>query len=145
MSLAALKEYLAASVNVLNVTSNSRDDGIYPLQAPQGSRVPFIVLDQVSDSPEYELQGESGLSRLTAQVDCYGKNYAEADDLADKVRNRLSGNGPVLLNETVYCNKATLIRNNKLVEPREEGSDEQVHRVSMDFELVYGRTVPDFT
>lgn len=144
MSLKSVKTYLANSVNIIAVTANDRDNGIYPLQAPQGSTPPYIVIDQVSDSPEYQLSGESGMKRLTAQVDCYGRNYYEANDLGDKVGNRLSGYRG-LLDDSVWCSKATIIRNNKLVEPAEEGSDEQIHRVSMDFELVYGSTVPDFT
>lgn len=141
MALKSVKTFLAASANIANLVA----DKLYPLQAPQKAALPYIVLDKVSDSPEYELQGESGKSRLVAQVECYGRTYYEASEVAAAVRNRLSGYGPGLLDDTVYCSKATIVRDNELVEPREEGSDEQTHRVSMDYEIVYGRTVPDFT
>lgn len=143
MSLASVKTFLADSTAIATLVA----DRLYALRAPQSSVFPYIVLDQISDSPEYVLTGESGQSRLTAQIDCYTREpngFFTVKRLADAVRNRLSGYGG-LLDETVWASKATMIRNNILTEPATDGSDIPIRRVSMDFEFVYGHAVPDFT
>lgn len=143
MSLHSVKTFLEDSTAIADLLQ----DRLYPLRAPQATEFPYIVLDQISDSPEYELAGESGQSRLTAQVDCYARGksgFFLAKRLGDAVRNRLSGYRG-LLDETVWASKATMVRNNSLEEDASDGSDYPIHRVSMDFEIVYGRTVPDFT
>lgn len=106
--------------------------------------MPYITVDQIGDDPEYELSGESGQSRLSVQVDCYAEDYVRAAELGGLVRNRLSGYRG-LLDDTTWCSKVTMVRSNTFSEGAEDGGDNYVFRASMDFEIVYGRSVPDFT
>lgn len=141
MSLTALKTFLAASAPIAALVQGK----IRPLQARQDDTLPYIILDTVSDDAEYELAGECGVSRLTAQVDCQAEDYIRAQQIGDAVRNRMSGPGSKMLDDTTWASSIVMRRNNTLTEPAQDGKGKPIFRVSMDFEIVYNRTKPDFT
>ena len=58
---------------------------------PQGSPLPAVVLNVVSDNEGLTLKGRDGLSVGRVQVDCYGATYTQAKQLSRAVRSALSG------------------------------------------------------
>ena len=118
--------------------------------ARQGTEYPYIVLSEIDDQPVYHVAGESDISRLTIQVDCWARDEGDmpsgkrqAREIADAVRNRVSGYRGDMGDSRVRS--VTMIRNTPLDEPPQDGSHYRRHRVSMDFDILYYRLVPDFT
>jgi len=72
-------------------------DRVYPGQLPQRPRYPAIVIDVISDVPDYTQEGESGVAESRLQIDCHGHDAANADgwdtsrELAMAVKSALSG------------------------------------------------------
>lgn len=57
---------------------------------PNGS-LPRIVLNVISDSADYNMNGVSGLRSSRVQIDCYGETYASAKSVSRAVDGVLSG------------------------------------------------------
>lgn len=57
----------------------------------QGATMPAVVLHQVSGVPQMNLAGPSGWSSDRIQVDCWGRTFKSARDLADAVSTALHG------------------------------------------------------
>jgi hypothetical protein len=58
---------------------------------PQGTPLPGIVLNVVSDFESMTMQGPDGLSQGRVQADCYADTYTQAKQLSRAVRAALSG------------------------------------------------------
>lgn len=58
---------------------------------PQGLPLPGIVMFVVSGVTEYTYQGRSSLVMTRVQFDCRGVSAAEARQVAEALRDRLSG------------------------------------------------------
>lgn len=144
--IADLKTYLAASTDIANLI----DDRIERQYVRQDTEYPHLLLTALDDTPPlYHLSGEPDISEFVVQIDAYaiddgGPNGAlVAQQLADAVRNRISGYRGAMGNTNVRS--CTMLRSNMLDEEPEAGEQGRVHRVSMDFQIKYQRTVPDFT
>lgn len=59
---------------------------VYPLDFPQGCKLPAIAVRQVSGAPLMADDGNTGLYNARLQVDCKADSYAEAKDLADEFK-----------------------------------------------------------
>lgn len=144
--IADLRTFLKGSSAIANLI----DDRIERQYVRQGTPYPHLLLTVLDDSPPlYHLSGEPDLSEFVVQVDAYardenGPNGAlVATQLADAVRNRISGYRGSMGDTSVRS--CTMTRSNVLDEDPEAGEQGRVHRVSMDFQIKYERTVPDFT
>lgn len=58
---------------------------------PQGLPVPYITMHKVSGVTNYVMSGASGYVMTRVQFDCKGKTLAEAQSVAEKLVERLSG------------------------------------------------------
>jgi hypothetical protein len=58
---------------------------------PQGQPFPAVVLNTISQTEGYTLQGPNGIAQARVQVDCYGDSYGAAKQLSRAVRSLLSG------------------------------------------------------
>lgn len=83
----ALTSYLLADAQV----SAACGQRVYWVLRPQGSATPCLVLNVISDLPEYVMSGADGLSQTRVQVDAYGATYAAAKTAMRAAKNRLSG------------------------------------------------------
>lgn len=73
------------------------DSGIFPSQAPDEIRPPWIVFGQISGMPLQEsFQGTGRLMTSRWRFSCYGSEYPQAKRLAIAVRNVLNGLNGIL-------------------------------------------------
>lgn len=142
------RDYLRDSAPLNNLVGGRFEYGY----ARQGTEYPYIILNVIDDQPVYTLTGEADISRITIQVDCWAQDTSElptgkiqAQQIADAVRNRVSGYvGDMGTGETPV-RSVTMVRSTPLDELPQNGSHYRRHRVSLDFDIHYYRAVPDFT
>lgn len=85
----ALRAYLLADADVSEAVGENR---IYPSTLPQKEpTLPAVVLNLVTETTDYHMQGPSGLVQARYQVDCWARTPDDAVDLAALVKDRLSG------------------------------------------------------
>jgi hypothetical protein len=99
---------------------------IYPLQVPQDVAMPAVAYQQISGSPEYAHDGDSGLNWARFQFTCQAETYAGAKALAVAVKAALSGASGTMDDTTV---DVILIDNE--TDWRSEGFDIPVVRVDV--------------
>lgn len=63
---------------------------VYPLQIPQGKKLPAVVYQRVSTSPDTTLQGYQSES-VTVMVNSFALKFSEAKALAKAVRSAMAG------------------------------------------------------
>tara|TARA_R100001244_G_scaffold42085_2_gene38078 strand:- start:5331 stop:5732 length:402 start_codon:yes stop_codon:yes gene_type:complete len=107
------------------------DKRIFPNVAKNTTEFPFIVYDVDGESPTDEKDGVSTLDTDSVMVSCYCKTYAQASDLARKIRtalDRISGTYSGVVVQSIKYNGY-----NDLFD--ENVSDEGVYRKALDFDL----------
>ena len=62
---------------------------IYPVAAPQGATVPFVVYEIESVAPVDSLGGHSGLSFASFSISMWSNSYATTNNLGTKIRAAL--------------------------------------------------------
>ena len=91
-----LYSFLAAAptITALVGTPNNRADsttGIFPLQMPEGTPLPALVIQEIAGTGIVTMDGASGLWTSRVQFDSYGKTLADAATLAKATRLLLEG------------------------------------------------------
>ena len=138
----------AVRILLINDTDVSAlvDTRVYSEYAPQSVAFPYIVMQRVTAQHENYFLGSGGLVQPQLQLDLYTKTKADKDDLMEKVRAVIDGfRGNVTIgSETLYLQRCQLVRDlTDLVQPQ-DGSDRQIWRGSLDFELAHEETVTVF-
>lgn len=64
---------------------------VYPVELPENMRSPALVYFRVSDFGDYHMEGDSGLQRISMQLDSWAENQDAAVSLADAAHDVLSG------------------------------------------------------
>lgn len=64
---------------------------IYPMSAPQGEALPYIVYEITLDNPINHATGTTGTASMRLAVSCLAATYAGAKTLAAAVATALSG------------------------------------------------------
>ncbi len=137
-----IRDQLAASAAITDAFS----DRIYAENAPQGAGYPRLHITDISNQPEYYLGGEAGYHTTMVQVDVWTDGTGgkfRANELGELVRNRLSGYRGQF--GTGCYGTARLERNDSIVSPPGDSSDQNRFRYSMDFEIKHSAAVPTFT
>lgn len=117
---------------------------MFPQRVPQGQSLPAIRYTLVVDTSDIHLTGVAGRAVSSVQLDCYSETYAEAVDLAEKVRVALvaNNNGDRTMGSTrVYRSQLT----NKSDEPpfqEPSASDKWIFNRSLDFEIEHIEAAP---
>jgi hypothetical protein len=124
-----LINYLLADASITAVVGAR----VTPSSTAQGTALPALTLHGVSGAPLYADDGEVGLNDDRVQIDCWAITYAEARDLSDLVKSRLSAAQDVSQGDTTFI--YMLLDNYQ--DLREGGSNaaEYRYRVSLDFEI----------
>jgi hypothetical protein len=68
-------------------------DQIHPAHASEGATAPYIVYTPIFSEPFYGLDGESNMTRLRLQVDCYSEDVDEAAAMARAVIDAIPQSG----------------------------------------------------
>ncbi len=137
-----IRDHLAASSAIVNVVSNR----IFADTMPQGTPYPVIIINDLSNTPEYYLHGEAGLHTSHIQIDGWtdgSGGKAEINTLGELIRNRLSGYRGQF--GSGCYGTARIIRSDTLAAPPVDGSDQHRRRASMDFEIIHSADVPSLT
>jgi len=100
---------------------------------PQGQPFPAIVLNTISETEGYTLQGPNGVTNTRVQVDCYAQTYGAAKRLSRAVRSLLSGYQHGAFQGVFLAGSR---------EGREGGSNdaERPYRASLDFMVQFTNT-----
>lgn len=64
---------------------------IYPVNLPQNMRAPSLVYVRVFDFSDYHMLGDSGLERISMQLDSWADKHDSSVALADAAHDLLSG------------------------------------------------------
>ena len=95
MLVESLQTYLTADAGVraqLGIPRADTTSGIWPVQAPDETAVPWIVFQQISGSPLQEsFQGTGRLKTSRWRFTSYGSTYAQAKRLAQAVIDAMLG------------------------------------------------------
>lgn len=125
-----LLAYLTANSGIAALVSNR----VHWAVAPQGSTMPFIVLNQISGAPDYIYQGESGLSEYRIQIDAYATSYLSAKTLTTIIKTALSGlrftQGTTLFDGCFVINERDLTEDT-------QSAGVRTFRVSVDFQIFF--------
>lgn len=114
-----LRDTLGASAELKELVLEQ----IYPLTLPKAATIPAIAYTVITAQPQGDLQGhDKGLWINRVQIDCYGTNYDQAQDMALMVKAALPNNSAIV--------KCILLNMTDLFEEQR-----RVPRVSMDFSI----------
>lgn len=104
------------------------NEKIYPLTFKKGDEFPGIIYTEIDGIPQNTLDGhDKGLWNMRVQIDCYGRNYDEAHEIADLVKEAMPAAGDTF--------RALLLSRADLYEEQK-----RVPRVSMDFSVWWTET-----
>jgi len=136
----ALYQYLSAEEGLADVSPR-----IYPVVAPQGAALPYIVHRRVSETRMPHLGGSSGMVRTRVQFDTYASTPDESIATSEILRGLLDG----WRNDSMGTDELNVLSINHddrqtIYEPPSDGSDTGRHRVSDDYRILYGETIPSF-
>jgi hypothetical protein len=103
-----LLKYLASKQAIVDrLSSPSFGVKIYKRRAPQNCPRPFVVVTEISGSPDYELAGEIGDLPKVVQVDVYADTDLEAQEISELIRLApLSGYRGLM--DTTYVHAVTI-------------------------------------
>ena len=88
MSLStSLETYLAAQSTVTTLVATRT----YSLAAPDGTALPYLVRQKISDIPGYTLTGPDGTKRARVAFSCFAASLTGADALADAIAALFNG------------------------------------------------------
>lgn len=105
-----------------------------------------IVLQEISNTPEYHLAGEAGIGEIVVQIDCYSSTPRHAYTLGQLVRNRISGyRGIIGKTDPQLMQSCRLISSGQEQEEPQDASRDWTHRYRQDFALFMSSTIPTFT
>jgi len=63
---------------------------LYPMRIPQNGSLPAAVYQRISAVPVTSMDGDSGLDDIRIQISCWAATYAQAVDLASKIRTAIN-------------------------------------------------------
>lgn len=98
---------------------------------PQGSQLPAIVLQRVSGTTDYTMDGPSGLKQSRVQIDCWAKTYGSSVAVSRAVKSALSG----LRADLGSTNIQGAFVDNERQSFEQGAGGEEFHRVSIDLIL----------
>lgn len=86
---AGLRTFLLEDVQIASAVGGSR---IHYIRLPNAVIPgPSVVINRISEVTDYLSKGPSGLVTTRFQIDAWAVNYGAAEDLAIKIKDRMSG------------------------------------------------------
>lgn len=143
-------DHLKGSSAILNAFSNRIFAGIIPQDFRDGagnktSAYPCVLINNISNDPEYILTGEAGTHTTRMQIDAWTDGTGGArkvNELAELLRNRLSGYKGAI--GTGMFGSIRQIGHRELNATPADASDNYPRRISKDFEFIHTADVPTF-
>jgi uncharacterized protein DUF3168 len=98
----AVFAFLAATPAITSLLGTQTAESIYPMRAPEGVALPFLVYHKVSGHSVHSKDGDMNLAYPHFQITCWAKEYQDAKAVQAAVRTALNGYaGPTLEGVTV--------------------------------------------
>lgn len=143
-------EHLNGSTAIVNAFSNRIFAGVIPQTWADGagkptSPYPCILINTISNDPEYVLAGECGQHTTRTQIDVWTDGTGGArkvNELAELIRNRLSGYKGLI--GTGMFGSIRQVGHNEFNPAPVDASDNYPRRISKDFEFIHTADVPTF-
>jgi hypothetical protein len=101
------------------------NDRVFDRIVPPDTDDPYLVFQRIGDLPEYTFQGEADCLSSTFQIECWGKDPDEVEQLDRAVRAALEGLDS--FRETIGDDH----------QPAAEGSDAHDYVTRMDYEIFH--------
>jgi hypothetical protein len=99
-------------------------DRVYDRVARPNTKRPYVVFQRIAVAEEYTFGGLTRLVVPTFQVECWGNDADDVENLAEAVKSALAGDGFHLSEMDDY-------------EPGPEGGDRHDYVTRLDFELLH--------
>lgn len=114
---------------------------IYPLLAPDTPTYPHITYTVFGEGHDHDMDGATGLTDLTMQVDVWAKTITSRRNVAEALRNALDGFTGNMGTENLNIRNCTLEDRSHFFDKDDEGGG-TFYRTSMDFSIWHVETVP---
>jgi uncharacterized protein DUF3168 len=109
---------------------------IYPVRLPQNMRAPSLVYVRVFDFSDYHMQGDSGLQRVSMQLDSWAGEPDDSVELADAAADALTGFRGRVVFDSSFIDVRGIFQSNG----RDLADDvTQLFRMSRDFTIRYAK------
>lgn len=132
MIIETVQNLLAAQPSIAALVG----DRIYPLEAPDASTFPLIVVTKAGGVGEYTLEGDAGVEEARVQIDCYAVGYAKALAIRKEVRRFLSGyKGGMVSGNPCAIQGAFCINDMDLTESATERAGPKLRRRMLEFRI----------
>lgn len=93
----ALFAFLAGTPSITTLLGTASGDSIFPMRAPAGAVLPFVVYHKLSGRSVHSKDGDMGLAYPHFQFTCWAKEYQDTKAVLTAIRNALNGyTGPTL-------------------------------------------------
>jgi Protein of unknown function (DUF3168) len=124
----AFRTFLLADPTINALVGGVR---LHHLRLPQDQVEPSVVFLKVSETADYHLLSDSGLSQLRMQVDSWAQDPDTATQLANAVYDRLTGERGAM--------DSIEVRGIFLLNGRDDYDDvTRLFRISRDYNIFYG-------
>ena len=108
----------------------------YPVNLPQNMRAPSLVYLRVFDFSDYHMLGDSGLQRVSMQLDSWADKHDGAVQLADAAADVLTGFAGRVTYDATFIDIRGIFQSNG----RDLSDDvTQMFRMSRDFTIRYAK------
>lgn len=141
----ALHQYLASKASITALVPASR---IVRGKRPVGAALPSIAYFRVTGASEHHQASAGDFATDLVQLDIWAVTDTSADAIRDAIRNVLDGMHNTTIgsgaNATAILS-CEIVNNTDVIEFPDDGSDAHRFCASMDCEIKYRVSVPNFT
>lgn len=113
---------------------------IYPMTAPQGTALPYIVYAREATDHHEVLAGSAGFARATMSVESFATTYLSARAIAEKVRLALQGNSGT--HASVVIDGVNLAGDRDVQIVPQNAEDPATFSTQQDFAMWFAEAVP---
>lgn len=136
----SLKEHILADAAVSALVG----DRYYPMEAPTGITMPYVVYQVISASREHHYGAASGLALKNVQLSVWDSSNTGAEAVSDALRLALDGFTGDLGAATTYVNTCHLLSAIDQWSVTADGDAQGDYGRILEFEIWYGETIPTF-
>jgi Protein of unknown function (DUF3168) len=127
----ALRTFLLADPTISALVGGVR---IHHLRLPQDQVAPSIVYLKVSETGDYHLASDSGLSQARIQLDAWAQSSDAATELANAVYDRMTGERGRIDYDATFVDVRAMF----LIAGRDDYDEvNNLYRISRDFNVWY--------
>lgn len=139
----ALFSYLSGKTGVTAIVGTS-PVRLYPLARPQGGELPAMTYARVTGGHDHNLTAASGTAIPTFELDCFAETYAEADALAEAIRQVMQGfSGSFGTGGNAVAVKAVLLDDESDgYDLPQDDSDRGAFFITLRYRIRYSESIP---